>query len=243
MPSDPPQAVLFDLDGTLIDTETLWWEATAAVAASLGLSLGPDDVPHVLGRTVEDVAAHLIAARAGTTATRPHPAQADAARPDPAQADAARPLPVRADAACLLLPRADTVAARLTDGFAQRVAAGFDLIPGALPLLRGLAAAAVPTALVTASPRAIADLVLPRLGHRFDQIVTAEDTPRGKPHPDPYLEAARRLAVLPERCVAIEDSPTGIAAATAAGCRVLVVDPHSGLPELREIGKLARRER
>ncbi|MEU0566151.1 HAD family phosphatase [Nonomuraea sp. NPDC005983] len=238
MPSDTPQAVLFDLDGTLVDTETLWWQATAAVAASLGLSLGPDDVPHVLGRTVEDVAAHLLAVRAGSAAARPHPAQTD-----PAQADAASPHPARADAARLLVLRADAVAARLTDGFAQRVAAGFDLIPGALPLLRGLAAAAVPTALVTASPRAIADVVLPRLGHRFDQIVTAEDTPRGKPHPDPYLEAARRLAVLPERCVAIEDSPTGIAAATAAGCRVLVVDPHSGLPELREIGKLARRER
>ncbi|MDA0638747.1 HAD family hydrolase, partial [Nonomuraea sp. MCN248] len=122
----------------------------------------------------------------------------------------------------------------LTRAFAGELAHSFDVMPGATPLLRELAAARIPTALVTASPRSIAALVLPRLGHRFDEVVAAEDTRRGKPHPDPYLEAARRLGARPSRCVVLEDSPAGVTAATAAGCHVLVVT-RTGLPTLREI--------
>ncbi|MGW2156079.1 HAD family hydrolase [Nonomuraea sp. NPDC001699] len=125
------------------------------------------------------------------------------------------------------------VAEALTEAFAERVREGLTVLPGAPELLAGLAAAAVPTALVTASPRSIAELVLPRLGHAFDLVITDGDTARGKPHPDPYLEAARRLRVAPARCVAVEDSPAGVAAATAAGCRVLVVDPAHGLARVR----------
>lgn len=182
-----PEAVLLDMDGTLVDTEGLWWQAVAAVAESLDRPLSPGDAPHVHGRTVEDVADYLG---------------------DPA-----------------LTPR-------LTDAFADRVGRDLTIVPGALDLLSGLAATTIPTALVSASPRSIVELVLPRLGHPFDLVLANEDTPRGKPHPDPYLEAARRLGATPSRCLVIEDSPAGIAAATAAGCRVLVADPRRGLPSL-----------
>ncbi|NJP94324.1 HAD family phosphatase [Nonomuraea sp. FMUSA5-5] len=123
----------------------------------------------------------------------------------------------------------------LTGAFAQRVERDLTVVPGAPELLAGLAATGIPTALVSASPRSIVDLVLPRLDHVFDLVLANEDTRRGKPWPDPYLEAARRLGAPPSRCVAIEDSPAGIAAARAAGCRVLVASPEQGLPSLHAV--------
>lgn len=191
-----PDAVLLDMDGTLVDTEGLWWQAVASVAASLGRPLTPADAADVLGRTAGDVATHLLG----------HPGAAD----------------------------------RLTDAFAARVAASVTIMPGARELLSGLAAAAIPTALVSASERRVIDLVLPRLGHPFDLVIANEDTARGKPYPDPYLEATRRLGAAPARCVAIEDSPTGVAAATAAGCHVLLAGP-AGLPSLAQVRTSLRR--
>jgi HAD superfamily hydrolase (TIGR01509 family) len=199
MEAEGPEAVLFDLDGTLVDTEPHWWRATAGVARGLGVRLGPDDEPHVLGRTIEHTAAHLL-----SRSPAPGPC------------------------------REEALAGRLTRAFAVELERSFDVMPGAAPLLRELAAAGIPTALVTASPRSIAALVLPRLGHRFDEVVAAEDTRRGKPDPEPYLEAARRLGARPSCCVVLEDSPAGVTAATAAGCHVMVVT-RAGLPTLRQI--------
>ncbi|WP_214325651.1 HAD family hydrolase [Nonomuraea sediminis] len=223
MRSDVPQAVLFDMDGTLVDTEGLWWSATASVAGSLGVLLTPDDTPHVLGRTVEDTAAHLLSVR---QAPLPEGDTGDAS-PAPGRRDGVRrrSAPQHGDQ--------PTVARLLTEAFADHIRQGVRVMPGARELLRELTEARIPTALVSASPRSIVDLVMPRLGHAFDLVVAAEDTACGKPYPDPYLKAARQLGVDPKLCVAIEDSPTGVAAATAAGCRVVVVDPAAGLPALR----------
>ncbi|MGW7242749.1 HAD-IA family hydrolase [Streptomyces sp. NPDC054804] len=188
-PRLPLQAVLFDMDGTLVDTERLWWEAVERVA---GRTLGEADEPDVLGRPVEYTAQWL----AGGTGR--------------SGAD---------------------LAAELHREFADRVRTGIVPRPGALDLLDALAAAGVPTALVTASPRAVADLVLAALGAgRFAASVTADDTGRTKPAPDPYLAACRALGVDPAACVAVEDTETGVASAEAAGCAVLAV------PSLAPIG-------
>ncbi|MER5320046.1 HAD family hydrolase [Streptosporangium roseum] len=230
------RAVLFDMDGTLVDTEGLWWEACAAVAAELGLELAGADAAHVLGRPVEHTAAHFLrrslarqdrSSPAGVTAhpgrvlpgeapARPGEAPAEAAaRPDEPSAEAA----ARSDEAS-----AEAVGARLTEAFAERIAGGVTLLPGAIRLLDDLGAAGVPVALVSASPRRIVDMVLRTVGaERFRLVVAAEDTARGKPLPDPYLRAAAALGVDPAECVAVEDSPTGLAAARAAGCRVVAV--------------------
>jgi beta-phosphoglucomutase-like phosphatase (HAD superfamily) len=63
-------------------------------------------------------------------------------------------------------------------------------------------------------------------GGTFDVVVTGDNVSRGKPHPEPYLHAARLLGVAPGDCVAIEDSNPGATSAEAAGCRVLVVENH-----------------
>ncbi|TMR15738.1 HAD family phosphatase [Nonomuraea turkmeniaca] len=219
-----PDAVLLDMDGTLVDTEGLWWQTAAAVAVSLGRRLGPADVPHVHGRTVEDVAAYLVRDEPGGRPRHDDRGGPRAAWDEPLAGQALGPG-----------AGVSVVAGRLADAFADRVAADVTIVPGARELLADLAAAAIPTALVSASPRRVVDLVLPRLDHPFDLVIANEDTARGKPYPDPYLEAARRLGAAPARCVAIEDSPAGIAAARSAGCRVLVARPAEGLPSLDHV--------
>ncbi|MGW1534396.1 HAD-IA family hydrolase [Streptomyces aureus] len=179
------QAVLFDMDGTLVDTERLWWEAVEAVADELGHVLTGADQPHVLGRPVEYTAGWL----ADVTGA----------------------------------PGEET-AAELHRRFADRVRTGVVPRPGARELLRALARERVPTALVTASPRTVADTVLEALGaEHFAVSVTADDTGRTKPAPDPYLAACRALGVDPAACVAVEDTQTGVTSAESAGCAVLAV--------------------
>ncbi|MGW6459539.1 HAD family hydrolase [Streptomyces sp. NPDC055078] len=112
----------------------------------------------------------------------------------------------------------------LNDRFEDRIARGVPMMPGAERLLAELAAHNVPTALVSASHRRIIDRVLDSLGPKnFALSVAGDEVSRTKPHPDPYLLAARGLSAEPARCAVIEDTATGVASAEAAGCRVVAV--------------------
>jgi HAD superfamily hydrolase (TIGR01509 family) len=98
--------------------------------------------------------------------------------------------------------------------------------PGAVELLTGLRDAGVPNALVTMSWRSLADAVVMALPPgTFAAVITGDEVEHGKPHPEPYLAAARALGVEVADCVAIEDSPTGVRSAVAAGVPTLAV-PH-----------------
>ncbi|WP_182900161.1 HAD family phosphatase [Microbispora sp. H10830] len=188
---ESPAAVLFDMDGTLVDTEDLWWDACVEVADDLGSPLGEADREALFGLSVEDAALHITAALGSTGG-----------------------------------PGARAVEAMLTDAFTGRLENGVTTLPGAVALLEALRAAGIPAGLVSASPRPVVDLVLETVGgHRFRLSVAAGDSARNKPAPDPYLAAAARLGVDPAACVAIEDSPTGVASARSAGCAVIVVGP------------------
>ena len=119
---------------------------------------------------------------------------------------------------------------RLDAAFTARVRSGVTVQPGALALLDRARALGVPVALVTASERAVADEVLRTLGtHRFAHSVASGETDEGKPHPAPYLAAADALDVPVDACLAVEDTPTGVTAALAAGCRVLAVPTVPGI--------------
>jgi HAD superfamily hydrolase (TIGR01509 family) len=105
--------------------------------------------------------------------------------------------------------------------------------PGALDLLTELNAAGVPCALVSASYRIILDAALRRLPiGRFEESVAGDEVTKGKPHPEPYLEAARRLGVRTEDCVVIEDSANGAASGNASGALVLAVQTYVHVPPM-----------
>jgi beta-phosphoglucomutase-like phosphatase (HAD superfamily) len=114
-----------------------------------------------------------------------------------------------------------------------------------------VAGAGLPCALVTSSQRAFADAVLAATGMTFPVTVCAEDATATKPDPAPYLIAVKLLDADPAGCVVLEDSPNGVASATAAGCRVVAVPslvpipPAPGrlvVPSLRDVSLAVLRE-
>ena len=190
-----PAAVLWDMDGTLIDTEPYWMAAETEVVEAYGGTWTDEDARALVGADLID-AARQIAERASV------------------------PLPPEA------------IVERLLDGVISRLHQGTPWRPGARELLAELVDAGVPCALVTMSWRRFVDPVIAQLPHgSFAAIVTGDEIDNGKPHPAPYLRAAALLGVEPADCVAIEDSPTGVRSALAAGCRVL------GVPNVRSIDR------
>jgi HAD superfamily hydrolase (TIGR01509 family) len=178
---------LFDMDGLLVDTEPLWFETETEVMARLGAVWSVADQERLLGGSMANTVAYLLA-----KATRP-------AAPD-------------------------QVARWMMDGMLERAAAGrVEARPGARELVNAVASAGIPCALVTSSQREFADAVLKGIQLHFPLTVTAEDVEATKPAPHPYLRAAKLLDADPGNCVALEDSPNGVASATAAGCRVIAV--------------------
>jgi HAD superfamily hydrolase (TIGR01509 family) len=180
-------AVLFDMDGLLIDSEPLWLEAEAAVMARLGAGWTEKDQAVLLGGSLDRTVRYLLA-----KATRPAPP--------------------------------DLVGQWLMSDITERVRRdGVPVRAGALELLAAVARAGLPNALVTSSERDFMEAVLVSTGMRFDALVCAQDVTVTKPDPESYLLAAKRVGVHPGDCFALEDSPNGVAAAEAAGCRVFAV--------------------
>ncbi len=209
-------AILLDLDGTLIDTVEVWHTAYVRLAAELGLR-APDDLwPQVAGRNMQASLDVFGSAIAG------------------ADRD-------------VLVHRLVALAADHLANPPSVDAPGWRWLAGARELLTLLRSARTPTdhgsvegsppvavALVTSAWRAFTLPLLHRaldgpdvVAATFDAIVCGDEVRHGKPAPDSYLRAAELLGRSPAQCLVIEDSPTGVAAADAAGMVSLVV-PHAG---------------
>ena len=201
------QAVLWDMDGTIVDTEPYWFAAEHAVVAEHGDYWSDDLARSVVGFDLLDSGRFMI--EHGGVRLTPH------------------------EIVELLL---DSVVSELKREVPWR--------PGARELLADVRTAGIPTALVTMSWRRFADEVVNALpAGSFDASVVGDDVERGKPHPDAYLLAAERLGVDITKCVAIEDSPTGVASALAAGAIVLAVPHHVDVPMRHDVnGRMIRRE-
>ena len=104
-----------------------------------------------------------------------------------------------------------------------------DVLPGVHELLASLRQSGVPVALVSSSYRVLVDAVLNTGIGPFDLSIAGDEVRLGKPDPEPYLAAAATLGMAPERCVVLEDSPSGVASGEAAGCAVVAVPSVAGV--------------
>jgi HAD superfamily hydrolase (TIGR01509 family) len=131
------------------------------------------------------------------------------------------------------------ISAAVVEGLGAYYRRRVPLLPHAVETVRALAER-WPLAVASSANRPLIDLVLELTGMAglFRVTVSSEEVPRGKPEPDVYIEAARRLDVVPEGCVAVEDSSNGIRSARAAGMRVIAV-PRPDFPASPEALRLA----
>lgn len=189
-----PAAVLWDMDGTLVDTEPYWIEAEHRLVAAHGGRWSDEDGLALVGNSLL-VSGQILVDRSGI----------------------------------------DLTPKQVVDGLlvqmVERVRARPPFRPGARELLAECVAARVANALVTMSYAELAAAMTDALpAGTFAAVVTGDAVTLGKPHPEPYLRAAELLGVDSAECVAVEDSPPGVASAEAAGCRVLAVPLHVAIP-------------
>jgi len=185
-----PAAVLWDMDGTLVDTEPYWIEAEYALIEKHGGTWSDEHAMNLVGSDLIDSGRYL----------REHSG-------------------IGLEPAEIVEELLDRVVIRMGEQIPWR--------DGAVELLSSLREAGTPCALVTMSYRRFVTPMLDALPpDTFRAVVTGDAVSRGKPHPEPYLTAARRLRTAPEDCLAIEDSNTGARSAEAAGATVLVVPNH-----------------
>ncbi|PXY30193.1 HAD family hydrolase [Prauserella endophytica] len=188
---DGPAAVLWDMDGTLVDSEKLWDVALYEAAGWLGGDLTTEQRASLVGSNMDTTTRFLLSV-AGKDVT----------------------------------PRAIAEVSRwIRERTATLFADELPWRPGAREALAAICSAGIPCGLVTSTERALTELALNTIGREFFAVTVCGDEVDGlnKPHPEPYLRAARLLGADPESCVAVEDSPVGTESAVAAGCTVLVV--------------------
>jgi len=187
MPGSDIEAVVFDLDGVIVDSEHVWDAAREALARERG------------GRWHEGAQQDMMGMSSVEWSRYMHDVIGLKDPPEEISAEVARRLEATYREELPLIDGATEAVARLAERW--------------------------PLAVASSSNRPIIDLVLELSGldRFFRATVSSEEVPRGKPAPDVYLEAARRLGADPERSAAVEDSSSGILSARAAGMRVVAI--------------------
>lgn len=189
-----PAAILFDHDGTLVDTEPVWAAAKVALAAEFGGTWTEQDTLDCLGLSMQFTLDRLR--------------ERGVNLPDE--------------------EINDLLVAKVHETLAQQPV---EFLPGVERFLSEVREAQIPAAVVTNATTSVARRTANAAPEgTFSVIIGNDETTHPKPNPQPYLLAAERLGVDPTQCVAIEDSPSGVRSATAAGMRVIVVPGELEVP-------------
>lgn len=199
-----PNAVVFDNDGLLLDTESVWTRAEQDLFDRRGIEFTAEHKRELVGSSAE-IAGGILERRLGEPG------------------------------------RAVELIEELNELVVAELEHGVEAMVGARELLHQLKERGTPIGLVSNSPLVFVRRSLEIVGFedRFDVVLSAHEVAAPKPAPDPYLEACRRLGVeAGPSVVALEDSPTGVAAARAAGLTVIGVPSLAGV-ELSEAHAIA----
>lgn len=199
----PPPAVIWDLDGTLVDTAELHYQAWLLLAAEMSLRFTRQDFTDTFGWRNAEIVPRVFGPSFGPE-------------------------------------QIAQIGDRKEELYRAEARKGVPLLPGAAALLRALHAGGFRQAIGSSAPRANIELLLDvcRIRDLLSTYACAEDTTRGKPHPEVFLAAARKLDVPPSRCVVIEDAPVGVQAAKAGNMKAVGVTfaGHHPAESLRRAG-------
>lgn len=189
-----PAAVLFDNDGLLLDTESVWTRAERGLFERRDLEFRLEHKHELVG-TSAPIAGGILARRLGEPG------------------------------------REAELIAELDELVFEELEAGVDPMPGARELVAGLQRRGIPLGLVSNSPERFIyrALELVQMTGVFGSVISGHEVAAPKPEPHPYLAACEQLGVEPGDSIALEDSPTGVAAARAAGLTVIGVPSLPGV--------------
>lgn len=198
-------AILFDMDGTLVDTEPMWLASERELMAGFGYEWTQVDQAHCLGGPLDRVGQYMFEL-AGSVESP------------------------------------EFFTNNLIDLTGSHLRQGAQLMEGAQDLMDLCEGLSIPMALVSASPRVLVDAVLDNLkGHNFAISISSDDVVNVKPDPEGYRAAAAFLGVAIGKCLILEDSATGVAAASGSGGLVVAIPhlvPISEAPRVRVISSV-----
>jgi beta-phosphoglucomutase len=198
-----PCAVIWDVDGTLVDTAQMHFDAWVRLAGEMGRPFSKDDFAATFGRRNPEIIRYLF----------------------------------REEFTDLQVAE---IGERKENYYRAVAESGVELLPGVRQLLEGLHQRGVLQAVGSSAPRANLDLILKitKSDEFFEAIVGMEDTTRGKPDPEVFLVAAKKLGIPLNRCIVFEDAVAGVQAAKAGGMKCVAVTfaGHHPAERLREAG-------